>query len=69
MPTRGPAVPGFGIGFTPPCAHANVAGCLAPSCFSAATGSDDDRPPVAESPARIGWSDSTRLIRRRRSRT
>ncbi len=30
----------------------------APSCFAAATGSDDDRPPVAESPARIRRSDS-----------
>ena len=33
----------------------------APSCFAAATGSDDDRPPVAESPARIRRSALVRL--------
>src|SRR5438105_8477823 len=39
-------------------APATVLAWRAPSCFAAATGSDNDRPPVAESPARIRRSDS-----------
>jgi len=40
-----------------PVAPATVTAWHAPSCFAAAMGSDDDRPPVAESPARIRRSD------------
>jgi 2-isopropylmalate synthase len=38
-------------------APATVIAWYAPSCFPAATGSDNDRPPVAEPPARIRRSD------------
>src|SRR2546423_9684937 len=39
-------------------APATVLAWHAPCCFTAATGSDNDRPPVAELPARIRRSDS-----------
>lgn len=44
---------------------ATVISWHAPCCFAAATGSDDDRPPVAELPARIRRSDCPATRKRR----